>query len=444
MADKSDEVSKHVDVALVDATGTIHIYIGSVNNSGIDGNGDGDSENDGHTCLNSASDGVVAPPPILTPNLGKSSSYANVTSKLRKTKVNFRTLFTPAGNGINVVVPVEPIRAISERFANTVYKFFLGNQMAYHVVSNYVRKTWGKYGLVKLHGVPVTAFNEDGLSAIATKIGTPLMIDSYTSDMCMQSWGRSSYARAIIELQADVELKDNIVEAILGKDTILVIFVLSMSGNRLDVLVVSLPIIWRIMKWRNCRVNSENSMTRASFDQAHRHGEHPYYLSRRRMVLLECASTIENIWSGYDQLRVHKDDILKTAFRTRYGHFEFTIIPFGLTNAPAVFMDMINRNRARLKLLQIEKPLELRQRPEDFVVYCDASSLGLGCVLMQRGKSMKRITPPMIWNWVRSQDLEALLVQDEDRHIYRPQESLAYLQSERTKHVSTSLDRAFQ
>ncbi|GJW69907.1 proteasome subunit alpha type-5 [Tanacetum coccineum] len=48
---------------------------------------------------------------------------------------------------------------------------------------------------VKLHGVPVTAFSEDGLSAIAMKLDTPLMLDSYTSDMCLQSWGRSSYAR---------------------------------------------------------------------------------------------------------------------------------------------------------------------------------------------------------------------------------------------------------
>ncbi|GKA20897.1 putative reverse transcriptase domain-containing protein, partial [Tanacetum coccineum] len=47
--------------------------------------------------------------------------------------------------------------------------------------------------------------------------------------------------------------------------------------------------------------------------------------------------------SGYHQLRVHDDDISKTAFRTRYGHFEFTVIPFGLTNAPAVFMDLMNR-----------------------------------------------------------------------------------------------------
>ncbi|GJU89657.1 hypothetical protein Tco_1302080 [Tanacetum coccineum] len=114
--------------------------------------------------------------------------------------------------------------------------------VAYPVVNNYIKNTWSKFGLVKsmlnssnelyffkfssqdgmdamlknedvgnvlvlvkFYGVPMTAFSKDGLSAIATKLDTHLMLDSYTSDMCIQSWGRSSYARAIIELRADVD-----------------------------------------------------------------------------------------------------------------------------------------------------------------------------------------------------------------------------------------------
>ncbi|GJS20875.1 putative reverse transcriptase domain-containing protein [Tanacetum coccineum] len=47
--------------------------------------------------------------------------------------------------------------------------------------------------------------------------------------------------------------------------------------------------------------------------------------------------------SDNHQLRVHEKDILKTAFRTRYGHYEFQVIPFGLTNAPTIFIDLMNR-----------------------------------------------------------------------------------------------------
>nr|GEW67963.1 hypothetical protein [Tanacetum cinerariifolium] len=165
-------------------------------------------------------------PPLSTPltttagNAPGKSSYANITSK-------------PSGKKSEC----------SKCFANIVYDFFLGkkvaypvvaNYVAYPVVANYVRNIWGKYGLVRsmfssstglfsfqfssMDGLDAMLENgpcEDGLSAIATKLGTPLMLDSYISDMCMQSWGRSSCARVLIELRADIELKDNIVVALL-------------------------------------------------------------------------------------------------------------------------------------------------------------------------------------------------------------------------------------
>nr|GEZ36143.1 hypothetical protein [Tanacetum cinerariifolium] len=126
--------------------------------------------------------------------------------------------------------------------------------------------------------------------------------------------------------------------------------------------------------------------------------------------------------SCYHQLRVQEEDVPKTAFRTRYGHYEFQVMPFGRTNAPAhkehlkAIMELLKKEELYAKFSKCEfwilkkgvkfdwgekqeatfrllkhklcstPILALPEGSEDFVVYCNASHKGLGVVLMQREK----------------------------------------------------------
>ena len=64
---------------------------------------------------------------------------------------------------------------------------------------------------VKFHDVPLAMFFDDGLSLLATLIGTPKRLDAFASQMCKESWGRSSFARCMIEVKSDEVLKDSLI-----------------------------------------------------------------------------------------------------------------------------------------------------------------------------------------------------------------------------------------
>ncbi|GJU16781.1 sodium/hydrogen exchanger 6 [Tanacetum coccineum] len=63
---------------------------------------------------------------------------------------------------------------------------------------------------VKLHDVPIQVFEEDGISLIASYLGKPIMLDLYTTTMCKESWGRSSFARCLIEINSEAEFTESI------------------------------------------------------------------------------------------------------------------------------------------------------------------------------------------------------------------------------------------
>lgn len=207
--------------------------------------------------------------------------------------------------GANVTIPLEAIDEVSSRFANTLYGYFIGKRLAFPIVDNYVRNTWAKFGLqrvmlnngfflfqfetkagmervleegpwfirmvpiflniwtpntkltkdditlapvwVKLHNIPVVAYSEVGLSLITTQIGRPIMLDSYTSTMCLKSWGRNSYARALVEVSSKEALLDSLVVAIPYPNG---------SGHSLE--KIDIEYEWKPPRCETCKVFDHN------------------------------------------------------------------------------------------------------------------------------------------------------------------------------------------
>ncbi|GKA96702.1 reverse transcriptase domain-containing protein, partial [Tanacetum coccineum] len=174
---------------------------------------------------------------------------------------------------VDCVLPKAAAAKVKSRYENSIVGFFVGKDPSFPVVQQYVSNTWRKFGFekitrnddgvylfkfasksgmdqvlekgpwmirkspiilnkwspsvslkkgevtkvpvwVKLYNVPVLAYSEDGLSLIATQIGKPIMLDAFTSSMCVESWGRISFARALIEISAHSVLKKEVTMAI--------------------------------------------------------------------------------------------------------------------------------------------------------------------------------------------------------------------------------------
>ncbi|GJV07455.1 zinc knuckle CX2CX4HX4C containing protein [Tanacetum coccineum] len=185
---------------------------------------------------------IPSDPIVQSVDINKSTSYAGVAGGSAKDQPNL-------------------VEKVSTRFEHTIYGYFIGKRMAFSVVEYYARNNWAKHGLkrimmnskgfffikfdsragleavleggpwlihksliilkkwsmdtrllkeeltripiwVKLHDVPIQIFEEDGI------IGKHVMLDSYTSSMCNDSWGRSSFARCLIEVNSKAGLVD--------------------------------------------------------------------------------------------------------------------------------------------------------------------------------------------------------------------------------------------
>ncbi|GJY23686.1 uncharacterized protein Tco_0397344 [Tanacetum coccineum] len=186
-----------------------------------------------------------------------------------KRNVNFRALEhdTQLDEGIDVELSLDAVMEANERTMMNAKEFYFF-KFAYQGVMDVIEKgpwiirsipiilnKWSpnvsltKEDLtkvpvwVKLRDVPLVGFNQDGLSAIATKVGKPIMLDSYTSTMCMESWGKTSYARAMVEISAINELKESITVA-----------TPSLVGGEKTVDTVIVEYEWRPPRCAHCKI----------------------------------------------------------------------------------------------------------------------------------------------------------------------------------------------
>nr|GEZ68719.1 hypothetical protein [Tanacetum cinerariifolium] len=224
--------------------------------SGIKGGNDSNNDQHEQVKSNTISDGL--PVNDTEVNNNNNTSYTtkpvlyaravtNMDASLQKKLVFKPTGLNDSGKEV-VIFDDDLVRIGSAKWQLTVIGFFVGFKMFAPELRYHLRRMWGKFGLkdvivntkgqcffkfnneeeavepskvpvwVKVYNVPLEAWFVEGLSAIASSIGKPIVMDSMTAIMCSNGMGRFEYARVLVEIDAKKEVKEEIELQYRGKD----------------------------------------------------------------------------------------------------------------------------------------------------------------------------------------------------------------------------------
>ncbi|KAJ9536675.1 LOW QUALITY PROTEIN: hypothetical protein OSB04_un000148 [Centaurea solstitialis] len=220
-----------------------------------------------------------------------------------KTDSDVLSLF-PLENKVHsrVVLPMELTKEAMKVHHTTLYGYFLGSRIPFPVVEGYVKQLWGKFGFVqammnnngimffkfndlggcsqvlaggplmirgvpmfvaqwdplkgltkpihttcplwvKLHDIPLVAFNKEGISRIASALGVPKQMDACTASMCDKAWGRPGFAKVLVEVWAIGELKRE-----------LEVVIPNPEGGEGSVVTIKVEYIWEPVQCSHCLV----------------------------------------------------------------------------------------------------------------------------------------------------------------------------------------------
>nr|GEZ15461.1 hypothetical protein [Tanacetum cinerariifolium] len=172
--------------------------------------------------------GVSSSLPPVNNNVKATGTFATVVQKMSSKKVvkvqEMRN--KEMVDGAAVAIPLEAVEAISSRFENTLYGYCIGKRLAFllfNTKEGMERVLEEGPWMIRREPLMLNVWSQttDLKKAKIKKalVGKPITLDSYTSNMCVSSWGRSTYAQVLIEVLAENELKDELVVAIpVGKD----------------------------------------------------------------------------------------------------------------------------------------------------------------------------------------------------------------------------------